>query len=81
MHQQRADPYLFGLCLKYFQKYQVIFHLDKCKFIQSRIEYVGNNIMKVVNTLEQSKFNIIKDWKLTKSGQFLHYLSEYLISI
>jgi len=54
-----------------FQKYRVSFRMDKCEFLMERVEYVGIDIMKQGNTPAQSKFDMINDWKLLKSGQSL----------
>ena len=73
VQQQRTDIYLFDMFLRYIKNYWVRFCFDKCEFIKIRIGYVGHNIMQNGNTLAQSKFNILKYWKLPESGKSLHY--------
>ena len=52
-----------------FQKYRVVFRLDKCDFLKDIIEYVGHDIIAQVNCPAQSKFDLIKNWELPKNGQ------------
>ena len=54
-----------------FKKYRVSFRLDKCEILKDRVEYVGVDIMKDGNSPAQSKFKMIDDWELPKSGQAL----------
>ena len=54
-----------------FQKYCVSFKLSKCEFISIRVEYVGHDLLKDVNTPARSKFNLTNDWKLPDTGQSL----------
>ena len=54
-----------------FRKYRVSFRLEKCKFLKSRVEYVGHNILATGSCPALSKYNIIDTWPLPKSGQSL----------
>ena len=52
-----------------FRKYRVNFRLDKCKFLKSRVEYIGHDILPTGFCSEKSKFDMINDWTLTSSGK------------
>ena len=62
----------FECVCKVFQKYRVSFRLDKCEFLQNRVEYVGHDLTPDGNCPAQSKFNMINDWQLPTTGQSLH---------
>ena len=55
--------------LHFFRKYRVRFRLDKCELLKDRTEYVGHDIISKVNCPDQSKFNMINDWKLPDTVQ------------
>jgi len=55
-----------------FQKYMVSFRLDKCNFLKTRVEFVGNDLTTDGICPATSKFNMINDWILPLTGQGLH---------
>jgi len=55
-----------------FQKYRVSFRLDKCDFLKDRVEYVGHDLTPKGNCPAQSKFDMIRDWKLPTNSRALH---------
>ena len=55
-----------------FRKYRVSFRLDKCDFLKERVEYVGHDLTARGNCPAQSKFDLINDWPLPRTGQALH---------
>ena len=59
----------FSCVYKVFKKYRISFRLDKCKFLKSRVEYIGHDILCKGNCPAKSKFNTINNWPLTMSGQ------------
>ena len=62
--------YLECVC-KVFLKYQVSFILDKCDFLETRVEYVGHDVTKAGNCPAQWKFDLIDDWILSPTGKSL----------
>lgn len=62
----------FECVCKVFQKYRVIFYLDKCRFLLDCVEYVGYDLKANSNCPVQSKLNLITDWKLPTCGSTLH---------
>ena len=63
---------LYFTCVcEVFQKYRVSFRLDKCEFLNPRIEYVGHDILTHGNCPAQSKFDLINDWPIPTNGQAL----------
>ena len=62
---------LFRCICEVFQKYRVYFRLDKCEFLNLRVEYVDHDILRHGNCPAQSTFILIKDWPLPMSGQAL----------
>ena len=71
----------FECVCKVFEKYHVIFRLNKCVLLKDRVEYVGHDLTPTVNVPEKSKFRIINDWKLTTSSQGLHSFDGQIIFI
>ena len=63
--------YLECVC-RVFQKYRVSFRLDKCTFLQERVEFVGHDLTADGNFPAASKFDMIRDWVLPTTGQSLH---------
>ena len=63
--------YLECVC-QVFQKFRVSFQLKKCEFLKDRVEYVGHNMTANGNCPAQSKFDLIKEWKLPTNGTSLH---------
>ena len=45
-------------------KYRVSLKIGKCKLFQDRFEYVGRDILWTGNTTAQSKYELVRDWKL-----------------
>ena len=62
----------FECVCEIFQKYRVSFCLDKCDFLKDRVEYVGHDLTPKGNCPAQSKFDMIRDWKLPTNGRALH---------
>ena len=56
---------------KVFEKYPVIFWLEKCDFLKEMIEYVSHGVTDDGNCPAQSKFHIINDWKLPTNRKYL----------
>ena len=69
----------FECVCKIFQKYRVSFHLNKCRFLQSRVEFVGRDLTSDGDCPAQSKFDLIRDWEVLKSGQSLHSFVDLLL--
>ena len=67
----RAILIYFEFAWKIFQKYSVVFWLEKCDFLKERIKYVGHDVTEDGNCPAQSKFYLINDWKLPTNGQDL----------
>ena len=67
----RAILFNFECVCKVFQKYCVVFWLDKCDFLKESIKYVGRDVTEDGNCPAQSKFYLINDWKLPTNGQAL----------
>ena len=44
------------------QKYRAGFRLDKCWFLQSRVEFVRRDLTSDGNCPTQSKFDFMRDW-------------------
>ena len=63
--------YLECVC-KVFQKYPVSFRLDKCRFLQNRVEYFGHDLTPSGNCPTKSKFELITNWPIPTSGSALH---------
>ena len=63
--------YFESVC-QVFQKYRVSFRLDKCRFLQDRVEYVGHDLTPLGNCPAKSKFDLISDWPLPITGSSLH---------
>ena len=63
--------YLECVC-QTFQKYRCSFQLKKCEFLKDRVEYVGHDLTPKGNCPAASKFDMINNWKLPKSGSSLH---------
>ena len=61
----------FECVCKVFVKYRVSFKLPKCCFLADRVEFVGHDLLCNGNAPASSKFNLIKNWSLPMSGQFL----------
>ena len=62
----------FECVCRVFQKYRVSFRLDKCRFLEPRVEFVGHDLTVNGNCPAQSKFDLIRDWEIPSSGQSLH---------
>ena len=62
----------FDCVCKVFQEYCVSFRLDKCKFLENRVEFVGHDLTPDGNCPASSKFDLIIDWEIPLSGQSLH---------
>ena len=54
-----------------FQKYRVSFRLDKCRFLESRVEFVGHDLTSTGNCPAKAKFDLSNDWVLPPTGQSL----------
>ena len=54
------------------QKYRDSFRKDKCDFLLNRVKYVGHDLKSNGNFPAESKYDMIKDWKLTTNGSGLH---------
>ena len=72
------DPWL---CLRWFRclcevyvKYRLSFNLKKCDFFLSRFEWLGNDIRTNGNSPAISKFDLIRDWTLPRTGVSLSSL-------
>ena len=63
--------YLDFFC-KVFQKYRVSFRLDKCCFLQNRVEYVGHDLTPSGIFPAKSKSELITNWLIPISGSALH---------
>ena len=63
--------YLDYVC-RVFQKYRVSFRLDKCQFIESRVEFLDCDLIAHGNCPVHTKFEIICDWDIPLTGQSLH---------
>lgn len=50
--------------LRGIKKHRVSIRLDKCRFLKSRLEFVGYHILCKANCLEQSKYQMIDDWPI-----------------
>ena len=62
----------FKCVCKVFQKYLVSFRLDKYKFLENRVEFVGHDLTPDGNYPAASKVDLITDWKLPLASQSLH---------
>ena len=62
----------FECICRVFQKYRVSFRQDKCHFLLERVEYVGHDLLAHGNCPAQSKFDMITDWVLPRTGSTLH---------
>ena len=56
------DIFIYFECVcKVFQKHRVSFRLDKCRFLQERIEFVGHDHIPDGNCPEASKSDMINN--------------------
>lgn len=46
--------------------------MEKCRFIEPRVEFVGHDLTANGNCPIQSKFDLIRDWMLPSSRQSIH---------
>ena len=46
--------------------------MDKCRLLQSHVEFVGRDLTSDGNCPAQSNFLLMCDWGVIKSGQILH---------
>ena len=61
----------FECVRKILLKYKVLFFLDKCMFLKTRVGYVGHDILTDGNYPAASNFSMIDDWPLPVSDQSL----------
>jgi len=47
------------------------FQIIQMLFLSDRVEYVGHDLLQDSNTPAKYKFNVIRDWQFTSSGQLL----------
>ena len=60
--------YLKCICT-FFRKYRASFRLNKCDFLNPRVEYVWYDVTNDGNFPGSSKFRMINDWKIPKRGE------------
>ena len=47
------------------------FRLDKYRFLENRVDFVGHNLIANGNCPARSIFDLVKDWAIPASGQSL----------
>ena len=78
------DVLLYFQCVCWvFQKYRVKFRLDKCIFLEQRVEFIDHNLTADGNCPAQSKFDLIRDWcsRLRTEPTFLCQFDHVLFRI
>ena len=70
------DPFLlldfFDCICEIYVKYRLSFNLKKCDFYMPRFEWIGHDLTQNGNNPAQSKFDLVRDWPIPRTGSLLN---------